>query len=238
MRRAAPLPIPAWREGNFSDLRNGSGQPITIYDQTTMACTANCGTPNAQNTRQPFPGNILPASRLDPVALKLVSYFPQPNIPAQNAFTHQNNYLVSGKTPSLDNRIDTRIDHNFTSNFKMWGRASASDYESTPFNGFGNVGSSAGGSGFGYGANYNVALNSVYTLIHDPQRVGYGHARWQIGRSPRVRSAHARLAGIGAQAAAEQISNSALRHRSNNGVASLGSNWTHFASRLRAWSLV
>jgi hypothetical protein len=228
----ATLPIQAWREGNFSDLRNGSGQPITIYDQATMACTANCGTPNAQNTRQPFPGNILPASRLDPVALKLVSYYPQPNIPAQNAFTNQNNYLVSGKTPSLDNRIDTRIDHNFTSNFKMWGRASASDYESTPFNGFDNVGSSAGGSGFGYGANYNVALNTVYTL--NPTtilNVSYGLARKVAKSDPISQGFDQRTLGLPEsvhQAAAEQnLEFPRFDIGGNNGVASLGqSNWT------------
>ncbi|MBM3788081.1 MAG: hypothetical protein FJW30_27365, partial [Acidobacteria bacterium] len=58
----ATLPIDPWRVGDFSNLRNGAGQPITIFDQGTMSCTANCGTANAVNERRPFPGNVLPAS--------------------------------------------------------------------------------------------------------------------------------------------------------------------------------
>ncbi|HEY2015466.1 MAG TPA: carboxypeptidase-like regulatory domain-containing protein, partial [Bryobacteraceae bacterium] len=54
------------RQGDFSDLRNSAGQSIPIYDPLTGSSAA---------TRQPFPGNTIPAGRFDPVALAAVAYF-------------------------------------------------------------------------------------------------------------------------------------------------------------------
>ena len=69
---------------NFSDLvalqsgqltdANGKSYPIgTIFDPAT---TTSIG--NGQYVRNPFPGNIIPASRLDPNAVKLMQLFPAP----------------------------------------------------------------------------------------------------------------------------------------------------------------
>ena len=228
----ATLPIDPWRVGDFSDLRNGAGQPITIYDQATIACAANCGTANAQNVRQPFPGNRLPANRLSPIAVNLMKFFPQPNVPAQNAFTNQNNFSVAGKTPSQDDRMDARIDHNISNNFKMWGRGSFSKYNNAPFNGFGNIASSAGGNGFGNGGNYNVALNTVYTI--SPTTIfnfSYGFARKVAKADPISQGFDQRTIGMPEavyQAAAEQnLEFPRFNIGGNNGIASLGQgNWT------------
>jgi hypothetical protein len=228
----ATLPPNEWRTGDFSNLRNGSGQPILLYDQATMTCAANCGTANAQNVRQAFPGNILPANRLSPMAVNLMKYYPQPNVPAQNPYTFQNNFTVGGKTPSRDDRIDTRLDHNWSNNFKMWGRGSVSRYRSEPFNGFGNVASSAGGNGFGWGGNWNVALNSVYTF--NPTtilNISYGFARKVAKQDPISQGFDQRTIGMPEavyQAAAEQnLEFPRFDIGGNNGIASLGqSNWT------------
>ena len=59
------VPLPEWRTGDFSNLRNGSGQLITIYDPaTTRPDPDNPG----QFIRDPFPGNLIPADRISPGA--------------------------------------------------------------------------------------------------------------------------------------------------------------------------
>jgi hypothetical protein len=58
------LPTTAMRQGDFSQLLNGAGQLVTIYDPTTHA---------------PFAGNMIPSSRINPIAAKLAPYYPQPN---------------------------------------------------------------------------------------------------------------------------------------------------------------
>src|SRR5437762_5395552 len=56
------LPTAAERNGDFSQTRSGS-TPVIIYDPLT---------------RQPFPGNQIPASRINPIAAKILSYVPLP----------------------------------------------------------------------------------------------------------------------------------------------------------------
>ncbi|MFN3322531.1 MAG: carboxypeptidase regulatory-like domain-containing protein [Bryobacteraceae bacterium] len=62
------------RNGDFSKLRTATGEPITIYDPIPASLDAN-GNP----TRQPFPGNIIPQSRIHPVARAVSQFMPEPN---------------------------------------------------------------------------------------------------------------------------------------------------------------
>ncbi len=80
------------RQGNFSALS------VPIYDPRTYNSTTN--------TRQPFPGNIIPSNRFDPVAQQLMSYFPTP----QNSNLSQNYIYISPNDENLD-RINTREDY-------------------------------------------------------------------------------------------------------------------------------
>ncbi len=173
------VPIDAWRNGDFSDLRNGNGQFITIYDPLNAAADAS-----GAWIRQPFDRNQIPRERMDAFGLNLLQYWPRPNAAPVNAFTHQQNYYNTGKTKSSDNRFDSRLDHNFTDRFRLWTRGSYSDNPGVPFNGFGNIGTSVG-DGPGFGTNYNVALNTVYTM--NPTTIlsfNYGFARRVFHRDP------------------------------------------------------
>ena len=69
----ATVPIDAWKAGNFADLKNGSGQPIVIYDPQTVSQDAA-----GNYIRQPFAGNIIPRDRMDPVALNMLQVLPEP----------------------------------------------------------------------------------------------------------------------------------------------------------------
>lgn len=71
------LPTTAIRSGIFS------GAGTTIYDPAT-----NCPNPSnpAQTLRNPFPGNIIPQSRIDPVAAAAASYYPNVTQPGANNF--------------------------------------------------------------------------------------------------------------------------------------------------------
>ena len=56
------LPTAAERAGDFSQTRNSAGQLVTIYDPLTTR------TVNGVIVRDPFPGNVIPADRINPVA--------------------------------------------------------------------------------------------------------------------------------------------------------------------------
>jgi hypothetical protein len=72
------VPQPDAILGNFNTTLQGNGSPITIYDPTT---TVQTGTNTY--TRQPFPGDVIPANRMNPVGVKIASFIPKPNLPGQ-----------------------------------------------------------------------------------------------------------------------------------------------------------
>src|SRR2546425_2502409 len=70
------LPLTAWRAGDFSRLRDASGNLIPIYDPATRVFDA---AGNVLQAPTPFPGNIIPANRIHSVSQKLLAYFPRPS---------------------------------------------------------------------------------------------------------------------------------------------------------------
>jgi hypothetical protein len=152
----ATVPIDAWKTGDFSSLKNGSGQPVTIYDPMNL---------DANGQRIAFPGNIIPANRIDPVSIAMMKYFPKANNAGgiTNQYTFQNNFFTQGKSPFDDLHYDARVDHNFSQKLRMFARGSYENGLSPDFNGFGNVGTSIG-SGPSGTLNTNIASNFIYTL--------------------------------------------------------------------------
>jgi hypothetical protein len=67
------VPTPAFKNGDFSGLVDASGRQIVIYDPATGHDV------NGVWTRDRFPGNIIPADRINATARKIAAYFPDPN---------------------------------------------------------------------------------------------------------------------------------------------------------------
>ncbi len=87
------VPTTLEREGNFSQATSTTGS-VVIYDPTTGA---------------PFPGNVIPTSRLDPAALKLLTFFPVANQPGS-----VQNYYVSKSLPSNNENVNFRMNRPIT----------------------------------------------------------------------------------------------------------------------------
>src|SRR6266581_3654176 len=89
------VPTVKMRRGDFSELS------VPIYDPLTTVAV-----PTQGFTRQPFPGNIIPPDRWDPVTAKLMNAYPMPTSSALS------NNLVTSPTRTQDwNQFDVRIDH-------------------------------------------------------------------------------------------------------------------------------
>jgi outer membrane receptor protein involved in Fe transport len=89
------VPDPAEVEGDFA------ADPNTIYDPETGL---------------PFPGNIIPASRFDPIGEKLAKLYPAPNVPGQDLFR------ANDPTTVAVNDYVARIDYVFNENNRIFGR--------------------------------------------------------------------------------------------------------------------
>lgn len=173
------VPTAAWSDGNFSELRNAGGQAITIYDPLTAA---NDGTGNF--IRQAFPGNVIPPNRMDPVALRVKSFYLAPNQAPANVNTNANNFFAASKAASSQHQFDARLDHNFSPRLTMFGRLSYNISKSQPVNFFGNPGTPSG-DGPSQTTNYNATLNANYTA--NPTtifNVNYGFGRFNNQRFP------------------------------------------------------
>ncbi len=173
------VPTAAWLNGDFSTLRTAAGADITIYDPLTAA---NDGTGNF--IRQAFPGNVIPAGRMDPVATRAKAFWVAPNQAPTNVNTNANNFFAASKAASSNHQFDTRLDHSFSQKLTMFGRFSYNVSQNSPVNFFGNAGTPSG-DGPSRTTNYNATLNANYTM--NPTtifNVNYGFGRFNNQRFP------------------------------------------------------
>jgi hypothetical protein len=99
------IPPVAARGGDFSAFSNRIFDPLT----TTPV--------GSSYTRTQFPGNIIPASRFDPVTAKMVNAYPLPQTSGLN-----NNYTTSLNQVQNWDQGDIRVDHQITSNDLFFAR--------------------------------------------------------------------------------------------------------------------
>jgi hypothetical protein len=137
----ATVPLPAMYGGDFSGYRNASGAIIPIYDPLTQCGTGNnnaCATGQTVQRTQ-FPGNIIPASRINPVAAKVAAFpiFANPNIPGA-PFTAIGNYTKNATSGGDNDQYNGRFDWNVTEKLRAFGRYSRWSSANTPFDPFGN----------------------------------------------------------------------------------------------------
>ena len=93
------VPTTQERSGNFSDY------PFPLFDPTTTRSDGK-----GSFMRDPFPGNIIPASKISGVAQRLIGLLPPPDISA----TYFNNYVDRSTQPSDDDIWSIKLDHQIT----------------------------------------------------------------------------------------------------------------------------
>ena len=88
------FPVAEIRNGDFTSLLNSAGQPVIIYDPLTTRLDSSTG----RFVRDPFPNNVIPRSRWDPIAARIVDaqYYPFPNSPGDGPH-HANNYVYPSR---------------------------------------------------------------------------------------------------------------------------------------------
>jgi Carboxypeptidase regulatory-like domain len=186
------VPTAAERTGDLSDWLAGLGPTAQIYDPST-------GNPNG---RTPFPGNVIPKSRLNPQALNLLSNFPLPN---SNQFgtTFRNNFSTSLTQIITGNLWNTRWDYYLNEKNTVFGRYSYAQYfqDSTPAFGFAVGGPSLPAFGFGgHSQALNQSIAGGWTHTANPTLINefrFGYMRYHVTVTPGgVGTSPATAAGI------------------------------------------
>jgi Carboxypeptidase regulatory-like domain len=110
------VPTLLQRQGDFSQTFDTNGNLIPIYDPATTHTDAS-----GNVVRDPFPGNIIPANRIDPVALAVLKLYPVPNL--TGTITGGNNFVGTATSNDLTRRYQFyRIDHQLNENNKLYFR--------------------------------------------------------------------------------------------------------------------
>ena len=106
------VPTAAERTGDFSAIP-------TIWNPFAVSGTG---------ARQPFPGNVIPPSSLNPVALNMQKLIPSPNQAGVGKY-FQNNYFDGSLFPNDAKKFDLRLDDYLSSKQQIYGRYSFAQME-------------------------------------------------------------------------------------------------------------
>ncbi len=109
------VPTALEKVGNFSESKYTNGTQQVIYDPNSTVENAN-GT----YSRTPFPNNIIPASRMNPIGYNMASFFPLPN--EATPYYGANNYASTPLQYDRAGQETIKVDQEVT----KWLRASAS----------------------------------------------------------------------------------------------------------------
>ncbi len=171
-------PTAAMRAGDFSSY------PSTIYNPATYNASTN--------TRQPFAGNQIPLTAMDPIARNLLAVFPLPGLSGVS-----NNFRVNNLAAQSEDQYDIRIDQALGANDTMFGRVTHGSaditFPTTPvlINGVINPLAFAQGSATAGSLRFNHAPSAQATLqeIHQfspsvTNQLALGYTRFALSVTP------------------------------------------------------
>ncbi len=170
------VPDPTFRTGDFSALLR-LGPQYQIYDPATIRPAGN-----GRFTADPFPNNIIPANRINPIAKEILRYYPEPNV--AGTADKRNNYSSQTRPEPVTyyNHVG-RFDQALSDKQRFYVRISASRKDDGPYrNYWDNI---TAGNVF-RGITRQVAVDDVYTF--NPTltlNLRYGYLRYEGGHFPR-----------------------------------------------------
>ena len=149
------IPSAASRTGDLS------ADTHVVYDPATGNAITGVG-------RTPFAGNIIPASRINPVSAAILAAIPEPNQPYNQA-NPSNNYFSLLPFHKDTNFVDGKVDYVITDKDRFSGRFSFQDPTIFQAPLFGNLGGNGNFSGTGNQKTYSTGLN--YDRVMSPTLV-------------------------------------------------------------------
>ena len=185
------VPTAAMRNGDFSDFRNQTtGAIVPIYDPWTQCGTTNPGT-GAYNgdcgtvpNRLQFPGNIIPANRISPIARQLLAFpiYADPTVPGQ---WRNNNFEKNATIGGNNDQLSFRSDYNVNQNVRLIGRYTRWESTNTPVDLYGN----GQRNGDPYSPEHFITTQAMVastwtinsTTVFDAR---FGFLRWDYDREP------------------------------------------------------
>ncbi|HEY3937504.1 MAG TPA: TonB-dependent receptor [Bryobacteraceae bacterium] len=172
------VPTVLQRGGDFSQTFNQDGSLATIYDPFSTRLV------NRQYVRTPFTNNTIPTTELNPVAVKLMNYYPLPNKPGA-ALTGANNFAGTAGLPTNSDQYTIKVDENISEKQNFYARWSQKrQFKQLEGEFFGA--SDPGGNGtlapdnrFEGGIGYTYVFSPAFVMS-----LNFGWGRWVEARKP------------------------------------------------------
>ncbi len=157
-----------------------------IYDPATVHCSVPDQTPCQLWERDPFPADTILASRINPIAVKIMSLYPKPNLPG-----YFNNYVYNGTSTYRYNQPIGRGDYTINDSTKLSGTfAWWSGLENRNGNGY------PGAIANGNINNYRSTLTQTLDLTHTFNPNLFGDVRVSFNRALNLTPDGALSAGL------------------------------------------
>lgn len=165
------IPSPLSRTGNLSEALAGAS-PALVYDPLTGNTTTAVG-------RTPFPNNVIPATRLNPIALKILALVPNPNQP-YSTLAPANNYFALLPFTKDSDLTDGKVDYTISDKDHLSGRFSFQRPVIYQAPIFGTAGGDANGAFQGTGIQKTYSSGINWTHVFTPNllnefRIGVAH---------------------------------------------------------------
>jgi hypothetical protein len=204
------VPTLLQRSGDLSQTYNAKGQLIPIYDPTTTQVV------NGRTARTAFANNVIPQGSLDPVALKILNYYPLPNR-APDSIAGANNYRANGVTGLVGDFYIAKVDHVFSEKDRTTVRYLFNSGNNDNTSAYTN----AAADPTGYILAHQQYIYAYWTHVFGPSLVN--DLRFNYGN----RIAHALTQGVGSNAIQELgltgVSDNAFPNLAPAGYSALGS---------------
>ncbi len=168
------VPTAKMRTGDFSELLS---QGIIIYDPSTAE------TVGARVVRQPFPGNIIPANRINAIAANVLSYYPMPNETPSASL--QDNFVYENPRTDKFNSQSIRVDHSLTSKQRLFARYTRNDRREARGAELGTVNNIIPRGNYLFRKNDGITVDDTY--VQSPNSLWDIRVGWQRFQEPNVR---------------------------------------------------
>ena len=182
------VPTAAMKAGDFSDYRNlTTGAVVPIYDPWTQCGINNPGTGRYNGdcgtvpNRLQFPGNIIPANRISPIARRYLDFpvYAEPTVPGR---WRTENWEKNASIGGDNDQMSFRGDYNLSQKQRLIGRYTRFESNNLPLDLFGNGQRTGAPEHF---VTTQVMAANTYTINSSTvldMRFGYLH--WDYDRTP------------------------------------------------------
>lgn len=151
------LPTAEERQGNFSqsfEVVNGVHYPLVPYDPLTVD--------PATGERVPFPGQIIPPSRISPLAKAIFAAMPLPNTPNTGENSDSNDYIVNDPSDARFGSWAVRVDQSWNNSDHSYFEWRQNAFKQTTADVFGPNSILAGDELDRF--NYGLTANNTWTI--------------------------------------------------------------------------